>query len=254
MKTIVTGILLLVVLFEFATPKHFTSATKTLYPEIKGDSGYIKKAEALKLLVQTKYDMGYKPEDRDTLDLEASIYKFSDTIGKYYRMDNGNYLAFLRDIIHPDRNIFTLLEINNKGNVLRAEPYYAGMHQCCWDKHYEGLKKYPGGYFGTESCGTGSGYCSSDIYLFKNFSEQGHGICSYVYSGWCVGGEIACQLTSDIDIKNDTVTMHYTMEHLKEKRNGKYKTVSSEKFDIKYVEREQGWVALDSTKIHEFPM
>ena len=32
-----------------------------------------------------------------------------------------------------------------------------------------------------------------------------------------------------------------------------HKTVFSEKFDVKYVEREQGWVALDSTKIRDFP-
>lgn len=47
--------------------------------------------------------------------------------------------------------------------------------------------------------------------------------------------------------------MHYTKEHLKEGRNGKYKVTDKEKFDIKYVAHEQGWVALDSTKIHEFP-
>ncbi|AWH85383.1 hypothetical protein HYN59_09775 [Flavobacterium album] len=253
MKTIFAGICFLAVLFNFNSQKRNFHKGKNIYTEIIGDSGYIRKGEALRLLSQAKYDPGTEWEGRDTLDLEARIYKFSDTIGKYYRMDNGKYIALLCDIIHPDRNMFTLLEINDKGEVLQAEPYYAGMHQCCWERHYEGLKKYPGGYFGTKSCGTGSGFCSSYLYLFKDFSPQGNGISTYIYSGWCIGGEISCHLTSDMEIKNDTVTMHYTMEHLKERRNGKYKTVFSEKFDVKYVEREQGWVALDSTKIQEFP-
>lgn len=47
--------------------------------------------------------------------------------------------------------------------------------------------------------------------------------------------------------------MHYTLEHLKERRNGKYKVIDKEKFDIKYVLREQAWIALDSTKIREIP-
>ncbi|MEL1243199.1 hypothetical protein AAEO56_02900 [Flavobacterium sp. DGU11] len=253
MKTIVTGILFLVVLFSFNTPKINFPKAKTVYTEFRADSGYIKKGEALRLLAQAKYDLGYEQEGRDTLDLQASNYKFSDTLGKYYKIDNGNYLAFLPEVTHPDRRVYLLMETTRDGIVLRSEPYWSGMYQCCWDKPYEGIERYGNNYFGILSCGTGSAHCSSNIHLFKGFAPQSNSICSYLYTGWCVGREIACLLTSDMEIKNDTVTMHYTMEHLKERRNGKYKTVDSEKFDIKYVEREQGWVALDSTKIYEFP-
>ncbi len=258
MKTIVTGILLLVVLFEFATPKHFTSSTKTLYPEIKGDSGYIKKAEALKLLSQAKYDLGYVPEGRDTLDLGLLNIKATDTLGKFYRMENGNYLTCLQDVTHPDRiSTLLLIEYSPEGKVTQTEPYWGGMYLCCWDKAYDGFNKHTEGYYSIKTCGTGSAHCSSYTHLFKGFGPQGNGICDYAYTGMCKAGRrspIACLLTSDMEIKNDTVTLHYKMEHLKERRNGKYKVTESEKFDIKYVEREQGWVALDSTKIYEFPM
>lgn len=254
MKTIVTGILTLLALFQFYSPKRIISTAKSAPYEVKPDSGYIHKDEAVKLLLQAKYDLGYVPEGRDTLDLEPRYIGLTDTIGKYYRLDTGNYLVFLQDIIHPDRNVSVLLETTPDNTILKAEPYWAGMYQCCLDKPYEVIKKYPGGYFGAASCGTGSGHCSSNIYFFKEFSPQGNSICSYIYTGWCRGTQIACHLNSDIEIRNDTVIMHYKLEHLKERRNGKYKVIDTEKFDVKYVEREQGWVALDSTKIYEFPL
>ena len=258
MKTLLPYLLILTVAF-LSTGLRTSHSVKTKLQESHGftaDSGYILKKEAIKLLSQAKYDLGYEPEERDTFDLELINIEISDTIGKYYQTDNGNYLAFLRDIVHPDRDIFVLMEVKADGTVLQSEPYWTGVHQCCWEKGTEGFMKYANGYFGTQSCGTGSGHCSSYIYMFKDFSPQGEGICSYIWTGWCqftTTTPIACFLTSDMEIKNDTVTMHYTMEHLKERRNGKYKVIDTEKFDVKYVAREQGWVALDSTKIREFP-
>ncbi len=258
MKTIVAGIFLLAVLFSFTAPKRNFSKTTDVYSEVKKDSGFIQKEEAIKLLSQAKYDLGYEPEGRDTLDINLPDIKVTDTLGKYYRMDNGNYLACVRDIIHPDRtSVLVLMEYSPDGNVLQAELFYGGMYFCCWDNYYDTLNKHENGYYSISTCGTGSGHCSSHIHLFKGFGQQGNDICTYIWTGWCQPGHkamLACHLTSDMEIKNDTVTMHYTMEHLKERRNGKYKTVFSEKFDVKYVEREQGWVALDSTKIKEFPL
>jgi|GEM_PF-1525084 len=260
MKTIVAGICLLVVLFSFTTPKRNLFKTKSVSFEIKGDSGFVYKGEAIKLLSQAKYDLAYDPEpgQRDTLDLELPDITATDTLGKYYRMDNGNYLACLPDIIHPDRfSILVLIEYSSDGRLINAEPFYGGMHFCCWDNHYDTLSKHEEGYFSIKTCGTGSAHCSSYIHLFKGFGAQDHGICGYIYTGWCVPTHkamLACHLTSTMKIKNDTVIMHYTMEHLKERRNGKYKTVFSEKFDVKYVEHKQGWVALDSTKLQNLPL
>ncbi|MGQ2982548.1 hypothetical protein [Flavobacterium sp.] len=259
MKTIVAGIFLLAVLFSFTTPKSNFSKAKNVYSIAKADSGFVYKEEAIKLLSQAKYDLAYdiEPGQRDTLDLNLHEIAVNDTLGKYYRMDNGNYLACLPDVIHPDRfSVLVLIEYDPNGRVLQAEPFYGGVHFCCWDTHYDTLNRHEEGYFSITTCGTGSGHCSSYMHLIKGFGSQGQGICSYIWTSWCQPGRramLACHLTSTVEIKNDTVTMHYTMEHLKERRNGKYKTVFSEKFDVKYVEREQGWVALDSTKIQDFP-
>ncbi|WP_294824745.1 hypothetical protein [uncultured Flavobacterium sp.] len=257
MKTIVAGICLLVLLFSFSAPQRNISKSETVHCEIKGDSGYIKKEAAIKLLGQAKYDPEYESEERDTLDMEAHRYEVSDTLGKYYKMKNGNYLTCLPDIIHPDRfSLLLLIEYSPDGKLIQSEPFWGGMHFCCWDTNYDSLNRHDEGYFSIKTCGTGSGHCSSHLHLFKGFGMQGNDICNYLWTAWCKPGQnvmLACHLTSKMKIKNDTVTMHYTMEHLKERRNGKYKTVFSEKFDVKYVEREQGWIALDSTKIREFP-
>lgn len=240
------------ILLSIEMRKHNHTSSKKEPIGFSADSGYIQKEDAIKLLSQVKYDTD-TTVTKDSIDMDLYDIKTTDTIGKFYRMENGNYLAFVYDVIHPDRYLYMLLESTPNGTVLKSEPYWSGMHQCCWENGSLGFKKYANGYFGTQSCGTGSGHCSSYIYLFKNFTPQGHGICSYIWTGWCVGGEIACNLTSDMKIKNDTVTMHYTMQHLKERRNGKYKVIDEEKFDIKYVAHKQVWIALDSTKIREFP-
>ncbi|MCW4467530.1 hypothetical protein OGH69_00990 [Flavobacterium sp. MFBS3-15] len=259
MKTFLAGISLLAVLANYCTPIRKTLPSQTGYTGAAADSGFVRKEQAVKLLLQANYDLGYElePGQRDTLDLNLHDITDTDTLGKYYRMDNGNYLACLPDVIHPDRfSILVLLEYSPDGKVLQAEPFYGGMHFCCWDKYYDTLNKHEEGYYSINTCGTGSGHCSSYTHLFKGFGQQGGYICTYIWTGWCKPGRkamLACHLTSKMEIKNDTVTMHYKMEHLKERRNGKYKTVFSEKFDVKYVEREQGWVALDSTKINDFP-
>ncbi|MHA3786778.1 hypothetical protein ACX0HA_01105 [Flavobacterium hauense] len=232
------------------------SQKATIFHDFTTDSGYILKPEAEKLLSQIKYDSDSTEVEDAAAGMGLYDIKITDTIGKFYRMNNGNHLAFLSDITHPYWNVFVLLEITPEGKVLQSELYNAGIHQCCWNEGPLGFKKYANGYFGTMSCGTGSGHCSSYIYLFKDFAPQGNGICSYSWTSWCqftATLPIACNLSSTIDIKNDTVTMHYTLEHLKERRNGKYKVIDKEKFDIKYVKREQTWVALDSTKISEIP-
>lgn len=258
MKTIVAGIGLLVVLLSFTVPQRHFSKAKTLYREAGKDSGFVQKVEALKLLTQARYDLDYHPEN-DTLDINRPDLKPNDTIGKFYGLDNGNRIALLKDITHPNRwpTILLLIEYAPDGTVIQTEPYWAGNYLCCWKDGEWGFYRHDGGYFSIKTCETGSGFCAGDLQVFKGFApQQNSRIYSNIWSRMCVytaGPALACHLTSTMEIKNDTVTMHYTMEHLKERRNGKYKTVFSEKFDVKYVEREQGWAALDSTKIQDFP-
>lgn len=222
--------------------------------DFTADSGYILKKQAIDILLKANYESYVDEGHRDTIDLNLPDINDTDTIGRFYKLKNGHYLTCIEDIIRPDRfNNKILSELDESGNVLISEGYFSGNYYCCWNNRYEGFKKH-GEYFSLKTCGTGSAHCSAITHLFKEFSSQNSGIYSYIYTGWCSGIDIACHLTSKMEIKNDTVIMHYTMEQLKERRNGKKKVIKIEKFDIKYIEREHEWIALDSTRIREFPL
>lgn len=220
------------------------------------DSGYILKKQAIDILTRVEYESYIDNGQRDTIDFNPQNIELSDTIGKFYKLKNGKILACIEDIIRPDRrDTKVLIELDEKGTVLNSEGYFSGMYHCCWSNRYEGFRKH-GDYFTMKTCGTGLAHCSTTIHPFKEFTPQVNGIYSDIWTGFCEftpTTPIACHLTSNMEIHNDTITMHYTMEHLKERRNGKYKVIGKEKFDIKYIERESGWVALDSTKIRKFP-
>jgi len=238
---------------------HTNTTLKTVSVKEYGfeaDSGYILKKQAIDILSQADYEYysNNDPKVKDTIDLNAADIKLTDTIGKFYKLKNGNYLACVEDIIHTDRPaVKVLTELDKSGKVLRSEGYSSGMYFCCWANKYEGFRKY-GPYFSIKTCGTGSGHCSAAIYLFKEFAPQDMGIYTEIFSAWCTDINIACSYTSTIDIKDNTVTVHYTMQQIHEDDNGKTKVIKTEKFDIKYIERESKWIALDSTKIHEFPL
>ncbi|RZJ69373.1 MAG: hypothetical protein EOO45_13670, partial [Flavobacterium sp.] len=183
MKTIVAGIVVLVILFNFISPKRNFSKSKSIAFATEKDSGYITKAAAIKLLSVATYEPDYTPEGRDTLDLNVADVKPTDTIGKFYLTGNGNYLTCLEDLIHPDRYpVLLLIEYTPDGKVLRTEPFSGGMHLCCWDNAYDGFNKHEDGYFSIKTCGTGSGHCSSSLHLFKGFGPQSNGIYSYMWT------------------------------------------------------------------------
>jgi len=258
MKPLLTYILALLIAGLFYQCN--TNATLKTVAEkeygFEADSGYILKKQAIDILAQADYEYysNKDPKIRDTTDSNAADIKSTDTIGKFYKLKNGNYLACLEDIIHTDRPaVKVLAELDKSGKVLRSEGYHSGMYFCCWANRYEGFRKY-GPYFSVKTCGTGSGHCSTAMHLFKEFTPQDMGIYTEIFSAWCTDINIACRYSSTVDIKGDAVTVHYTMQQIHEDDNGTTKVINTEKFDIKYIKRENQWIALDSTKIREFPI
>jgi hypothetical protein len=214
------------------------------------DSGYILKAEGLALLLKGNFDGIYS----DTINLEYyNELKDTDTIGKYYEIENGNLFACIQDLIHSGYGSGQLLcQLAPDHTLLKSEYYSNGMYLCCWDNRYDSFQKH-GKYFTLDVCGTGSGYCSTQSYFMRGLEpEHGTTIVRGLWSTWCSGNNLACNLTSDMEYKVDTIIMHYTLKHLKLKRNDTYKVTSSEKFNIKYIQQNSAWIALDSTKINEF--
>jgi len=217
------------------------------------DSGYILKKEGISILL--------KIESNDTIDTNYSTLKDTDTIGKYYKTKKGNYLACVLDIIHPIRNASpVLVEYTPKGKIINTENYCGGMYLCCWKNNYEGFKKL-GDYYSIKTCGTGLGFCGSNINVFKELEPQL--LDDIPTSAWSIlcalqaeGPALACSITSTISIKSDTVFVHYKLETLEpdESEDVDYKVINTEFFDIKYVKRETGWEALDTINLSRIPM
>jgi len=249
---------LLLLLAACHRPQHFAPIHNSLNNEVSGlsqDSGYILKPQGLALLLRGNFEGIYN----DTINLEYySELKDTDTIGKYYRMDNGNLFACIKDIIHSGSGAGHLMaELAPDKTMITSEYYPNGMYLCCWNNMYDGFRR-QGPYYVLDFCGTGSGHCSRGSYFMKGPGDNhGVNITTYIWTSWCTGGKnglLACRLNSSPEFKRDTIIMHYTLQHLEEKRNDKYKVKSTEKFDIEYVKRDTAWVALDSTRIYEFPL
>lgn len=226
--------------------------THTIFNRFDSDSGYILKKEGIDLLLKSSI------KGSDTTDLVVEDVKSTDTIGKYYKMRNGNYMACVLNIIHPDRNYWPIvLEMKPDATILADEEFSDGMYLCCWGNYYEGFNKH-GDYFSVKACGTGSGFCSGEIYLFKDLQTLSSGsIAKSAWSSLCREGHnnqpLSCRLTSTMDIKRDTVIMHYQLQTIKSKRR-RNKVKKTEFFDVKYIERNSAWMALDSTKLIDLPM
>jgi hypothetical protein len=204
------------------------------------DSGYINKPLAQQLLLKLK--------DKDSINLTAGNYKENDTLGKYYRMSNGNYMAFINDFIHPQYEPSQLLgEFTPSGKLLKNDRCGNGMYLCCWKSSDDGFKK-KGNYFYIKSCGTGSGYCSGHITLFTSLNDYNtESILEQLWASMCVG-EFACSLTSAMEIKSDTVIMHYTLKKIDRMSE---KTKLTDKFEISYIRKNEQWMATDSTMIKD---
>jgi len=217
------------------------------------DSGYILKKEGIAFLLQIK--------DTSTVNVNNSTFKNTDTIGKYYQTKNGNYLACVLDIIHPGNNRNPVVfGCKPDGTILKNEHFYGG-YLCCWNNNYEGFQKH-GDYYSIKTCETGSGFCGGHINVFKEPEPQTHDyIPASAWSTWCTyqaegATALTSNITSTISLKSDTIMMHYKLETLEpdESEDVNYKVINTEFFDIKYIERETGWEALDTINLSRIPM
>jgi len=225
-----------------------TNTTVEAYTDTFGfasDSGYVTVGNLHKTLIIT-------PDD--TLFKMYEDWKVTDTIGKYYKMANGNYIASVASLGSYKQETIKLCEATQNGEILKAEEYRFGNYRCCWDNIDDCLKKF-GDYYIFTSCGTGSGFCGGDIYLFKNIKPQ-HWQESIPESIWMWAGpdmqDHYISITSKMEMKNDTVIMHYTNQLYEQLEDSETKTTKSlEKFDITWIQKNDNWVVTDSLKLKE---
>ncbi len=210
------------------------------------DSGFILKKDGLRFLLSAALT--------DTAGSYWSQVKDNDTIGKYYKVrQTGNFFVCTIDLSQKNNfETFLLLEIKADGTVLKNERFFHGNYLCCLPNYYEGFYKY-GDYFCLKTCGTGSGYCGTNMYLFKEIKPQNEqNSIAESYSSFNCSIGLSIILSSTIELHNDYLIMHYEL------KNGEFniihphfKVKQTDKFDVKYKLQNDTWVATDSTKLKD---
>jgi hypothetical protein len=208
------------------------------------DSGYVIKKDGLHFLLSVMLT--------DTTNSFWAQAKEIDTIGKYYRnTESGTYFVCLIDLSNKfDFETHLLLEIKVDGTVIKSVRYFHGNYSCCWNNYYEGFYK-RNNYFVMTTCGTGSGYCKSEIYIFKEIVPQ-NTQKSISISYWSSDGEdkYSLNLSSVIEWKEDCLFVHYTLEKGKLTNNSlKFKVKKTEKFKIQYLLKNGQWEPVEVNNI-----
>lgn len=202
------------------------------------DSGYFTKRKAIGFLLAAKLT--------DTLNSYWSQANDNDTIGKYYRNASGNYFLCTVDLSKKYAfETHLLIETKPNGEVLRKERFFHGNYSCCWENYYEGFNQY-GAYFGIKTCGTGSGYCASYLYLFKQIiAQKKQNSIPESYSSYF---GIAEQLTSRMELKNEDLLMHYELEKGEINDSSEFEVNETKTFDVRFVFKNNKWTTTEKNK------
>ena len=222
---------------------------------LTGDSGFITKDIGLEFLLSNSLT--------DTIPNSSAWYLFkqNDTIGKYYRMENNNYIMCLIDYGSQKEYWFEthiVMEIGAKGELVKSERFFHGNYPCCWNNAYEGFSKY-GNFFGIQICGTGSGFCSSDLYLFKEITPQ-DSISSIPFSCYVMIDDVIATFhtfyTLSVELKKDVLIINYilkegTEQSNKKKGNNTYKVQIIDEFEIRYFYENEQWHTKENDKLEK---
>lgn len=213
----------------------------------KSDSGYVSFKDGKKYLLELNKN--------DTIDVLEETINENDTIGKFYKKENStNYVLYLNDLLNTKKAPSQfILEMDSKGEIIKSERYINGFYRCCWNNEFEGFGKI-NDYFYLKTCGSGSAFCSAQLYIFKDVFPQDElsSITKSVYNGLCYfekNKTLACTLDSKIETKPNSLLFHYEYKKGVSKKGKKYKEI--EKFDVEYKLINNNWEANDDTRLNE---
>ena len=211
------------------------------------DSGYVSIKNGEKFLLDLNKN--------DTIDLSYKKLNENDTIGKFYKKNNSeNYFLFLNDIVNTKKAPTQfLLEVDSVGNIIKSERYVNGFYLCCWNNKSDGFGKCKN-YFYLKSCGTGSAFCATELYFFKEIIPQNNlnPIIKSVFNGMCETYNkkiLGCILESKYEIMHNSIVFHYEYKRGVSENSKKFKKL--EKFDVEYELKNNVWIANDTTKLKE---
>jgi len=222
------------------------------------DSGYLQKRDALLILSMANV------LDSTNIDYERDI-KESDTIAKYYRMNNGNYLFSIEygfdDYYYEKSNI--LIELSPQGKVLKKETFYP-----CYRGFPCGNFNKFGNFFCLKfyTCSEG-GYLETTLLLFKEITDS---LRHIPFSCWTAAtgyedtiehkhSDLTCSSVIK-KIENDSLIISYSSEvtffvFIGEGRDIKSKVVDiikHEPFDILYIYKDNEWHFADEKDYEKF--
>lgn len=168
-----------------------------------------------------------------------------DTVGKYYAFDTPDHVLFCRQ---EDDDV-VLLELKNKNGYIHLENigrYPHGNYDCCWEG-YDGFVKY-GEIFGLKICATGSAYCGSWLFLFKDlgsvYNEGGIQLSSR--SGY--GNDMAHVCTSSVKKVPEGLAVTYRCREEKRKREIWRPRSKETSYSVLYRHTPTGWKTDDSAR------
>ena len=249
-------------IFLLLTTRLFTACSQSearvgeLFSQIATqDSGYLQKKDALLILSMANV------LDSTNIDYERDI-KESDTIAKYYRMNNGNYLFSIEyDIYYAP----ILIECSPKGKVLKKEDYFHGYSGHC--RNFYKL----GDFFGLEIYDQGFPSANILLYLFKEVTPQDSLNIIPIWH-WDIYNEeedeeghainityIDC--SSTMKLENDSLTVTYiteilVMEPVDNEKDDKvvFKVIEEkEPLDVLYIYKNKQWHLADKENLETLP-
>jgi hypothetical protein len=251
--------MLLAVTFSNAFPQSGFRVDKLFKQIATQDSGFLQKREALQILSMAGV------LDSTNIENEQWIEE-SDTIAKYYKNGNGNYIISIESGFYgyyEKSNI--LIEFSPQGKVLNKKIYY----HCYCCSPCGNFNKF-GDFFCLEiySCGEG-GYAETDLLLFKEIAPM-DSLKFIPFSCWTgeTGYEDTIEhkhsnLTSIGIIKkveNDSLIISYSSEEtffvfIGEGRDIEEKVVEIKKqepFDVLYIYKDNAWHFADEKDYEKF--
>ena len=209
--------------------------------DLNNDFGYLTKSEGITILDKIKMS--------EKTDKGWDIIKENDTIGKYFKSkETGNYIICLIDVqnkIEFETHVLIELKHIEKKlfNVVAKERYSHGNYTCCWSNNFSGFNQMEN-YFTFDYCGTGSEFCGSRTYYFKNVLPQDK-LKNIPDNYSSSDGTSITTLTSTKHIKNDILTYNYRNENFEIIGEDNMVTKSVDTFSIVYKLKNNIWVCDD---------
>ena len=231
-------------------------ADKALLKKITAqDSGYLQKEEALSILsvANVVASEEYKENEK--------YIEENDTIAKYYKKTNGNYIILIRNHLSHWFMSNVLIEFSSQGKILKKEIY---PYSCCGESTpCSDFNKFDD-FFCLKVCSClNGGIGDNSLFLFKEIApedalnriplyfwcSESRGRDNVFYDG---GKDLIMEYNGIIKkLENDSLIISYTSKEyilvlIGEGIGGEFdseilETIVKESFDILYVHKDNQW-------------